>query len=126
MHHTPGDWHCKLWEHRHGLDSGWSIESRGRWLREDGEHANHAFIAFIEDGADYELVRQRADAILIAAAPELLNACQFVLKQLTDEADGRQAWLCSDCMHPEDDNKTVVDLLKEAIKKAGYEHGSGQ
>ena len=66
------------------------------------------------------LAEQQANASLLAGAPTLLEACRFILSQLDpDGANGAQCKLYSDCLHPTDDNKTVVDFLQEAIAKAG-------
>jgi hypothetical protein len=45
------------------------------------------------------------------------NAIQFVLDQLApaDGKPGQQHFLCSDCLHPSDDDKTVVDYLKALL-----------
>jgi hypothetical protein len=59
----------------------------------------------------------RQNALLIAAAPELLAALEFILSQI-DPGDSQQGRIYSDCIHPNDDDKTVLDLIKEAIAKA--------
>lgn len=61
----------------------------------------------------------RANADLIAAAPELLNAIEYVLSQLAPPgATDAQCRLYSDALHPTDDDKTVVDYLRGVIAKA--------
>lgn len=50
----------------------------------------------------------------------MVEALEFVLSQIHDEADPhRQAKLYSDCLHPTDDDKTVKDIIREALAKAG-------
>lgn len=48
----------------------------------------------------------------------LLHAVQTVLLHLAPDGAGyTQHKLYSDCMHPTDDDKTIVDFLREAITK---------
>lgn len=61
-----------------------------------------------------------ANAAVIAAAPDLLAACEFVLSHLYDpEKPDVQQKLYSDCLAPTDDDKTVRTWLREIIAKAG-------
>ena len=48
-----------------------------------------------------------------------LEACKEILSRLApDDANGAQCKLYSDALHPTDDDKTVVDYLREVIEKA--------
>ena len=64
MKHTPGPWTTKVWQ----LDVGETIKD----LR---------FFYEVNDGAQ-GLEERHANARLIAAAPELLEACKYLTKEI--------------------------------------------
>ena len=71
----------------------------------------------IGDSSPYE--EATANARLIAAAPELLEAAEEIVHRLYDpDEPNRQQWLCSDALHPTNDDKDIVDYLKGVIHKA--------
>lgn len=102
MKHTPGPW-----EYRRAKDNHWIYASGGR------------VIAFI-GGKDsifttHKDTPHEANAHLIAAFPELLEACKGLLKHLEDE------FLAPDYRdRPEDYPTTMrfIDEVEKAVSKA--------
>ena len=86
MKHTPKPWHIEKGE----FSSTWFI------------HHSGSEVCMIPSYT----MSQEANAHLIAAAPELLQACEEAVKDLEAKSDGRG------------DEKLTVAKLKEAIKKA--------
>ena len=63
--------------------------------------------------------RLMADATLIAAAPDLLDALSYVLSRLTyPEQPNTQMVLYSDSLAPNSDEETIVDYLQSVIRRA--------
>lgn len=82
-------------------------------------------VSIIGRAAEYFNTQEEASAFLrgldLGAASSnknLRTAVEFVLSQLdpSDSKKGSQHILYSDCLHPIDDDKTVVDFLKESIQ----------
>lgn len=44
------------------------------------------------------------------------KAIRLIIRNLTPETPLGQMFICSDALHPTDDDKTIVDYLIEAIK----------
>jgi hypothetical protein len=54
-----------------------------------------------------------------ATRAELLEALREVLKRLDPQDGGTgQVVLYADCLHPEDDEKTFTDYIKEVVIRA--------
>lgn len=97
MKHTPGPWRSittKLETSNYRFHSIMSVDNK--------------IIAHITDGDDENL----ANADLMAAAPELLEACEYALKRLKEfqEATGYPT------AHPQIELEEAI--LEEVIKKA--------
>lgn len=90
--HTPGPWE-DVW-----LDdeNGWIMDSRGNYLAE--------MVVADEEGLCVSEDEARVNAHLMAAAPELLEACSLALDDF--EMEGIEL------------NHDTVTALKAAIKKA--------
>ena len=54
----------------------------------------------------------------------LREALQYILSHL-ESTDGRQTWICGDALHPLDDDKTVVDYLRETLEVTEKKQGKG-
>jgi hypothetical protein len=65
-------------------------------------------------GAAHDL----ANARLIAAAPELLEALEFCAKMLDDDGGKVQGKMYSDCLSPKSDDLTGIEYIRAAIAKA--------
>lgn len=92
MKHTPGPWKHDgeiIYSGNYTLNNGWT---------------NHATIAKVEDRANWE-----ANARLIAAAPDLLDALKKISKELSTSND-RMKMI-----------ETIEALTNSAIAKAGGE-----
>lgn len=100
--HTPGPWHVHKGTKWHHVRA-----SNGNWVME----ANYS----------HSVVRQHADARLIAAAPELLEALtrltSFVVTEVVESCNGnkcREPW-CAGCFSTAEE--TVADA-RDALAKA--------
>ena len=94
--HTPGPWHVA----GDAVYSGTRTE-KGGWV-----NSEQVFPRYVEDPASDTFQRLEANARLIAAAPELLEACEAAFMQF--EHNGDEA--------PED--RAILDQLQHAIAKA--------
>lgn len=101
MKHTPGPWKHDgeiIYSGNYTLNNGWT---------------NHATIAKVEDRANWE-----ANARLIAAAPDLLDACKHLNAVCFDFAE------CNANGKTEFDTDVMIDAIetmRAAIAKAGGE-----
>src|SRR5678815_3378943 len=95
-----------------------TTNTKGPWTWDDAEALKGPDNALVMGilRTPFEKIANRR---LIAAAPDLLEACKFVLSQLApDEPIKMQHKLYSDCLSPNSDDKTVVDYLREIVAKA--------
>ena len=104
--HTPGPWHAKLQMSRDRRPLGWTIEhANGRigWSSYATAHPNEG------EGPPYEI--GGANARLIAAAPDLLDAAIRTIEENLHLADGENC---------------TLNRLKRAVAKAtGSEQRGG-
>ena len=111
MKHTPGPWETGK-PYEHCKNSWFSVVFSP--AKTDAFHSPRAAEAL--GVTKKEAV---ANANLIAAAPDLLEALKYIRSRLIDpENPNSQQWICSDSLHPDNDDKSVVDYIQEAIKKA--------
>lgn len=103
MSHTPGPWHV-----RGGVSGVYSADIVGP-NQEDIGYANPS------DGADDAHVYPvEANARLMAAAPELLEAALYAYQSLRAYQEHLDAGQYNTV-----EEKDTIDLLRDAIKKAG-------
>jgi len=111
--HTPGQWTLhrdKIQDYQHYIITGNRLY--------DGTKDD--LLCIIEGEHTAEPTEEdTANAQLIAAAPDLLGALKYVLSRLVDiERPTAQMMLYSDSLHPTNDDETIVDYLRDAIRKA--------
>ena len=96
--------------------TGWDIEAIASLLRHIEKHALWELI-----GVETDNIPMRGDESLIAAAPELLAACEAVLEIYRDECRYDHHGLCQEHhlrRNAEGYPECEVKLLKDAIAKA--------
>lgn len=99
--HTPGPWRVQLQDDLSASGNGyvWAVK------------ASHAGAEYVQNPA---YANSKANAVLIAAAPELLQACQLALVRLSGGSSAEIAF-----------NKNVADKIAEAINKATITKATG-
>lgn len=101
--------------------NGWSLRANEYYAVYDGDNHPIALIPIAEDG------RRQQTAKIVAAAPDLLAACEIVLTHLFD--DDNECVFCGAEPYPDDGGGKVYDhgdscpgpMLRAAVAKArGY------
>jgi hypothetical protein len=115
MEHTKGKWKVSTWDDTNG-HCGWSIESDERNIA-----TVYAGIVFAprKDGDEYKHPDNKesiANARLIAAAPELLEACKEAIEGF--ENVFKRECLCGADQLYGDHPKCTICKLRAAIQKA--------
>lgn len=111
--HTPGPWKWGCTDDGHEIRMGTALASFGTWESQHLIEYNHEIFQDEDedDGDPSPETRQykeaEANARLIAAAPELLAACQAFL-ELFRKSD----------MFPEDECHDLYNVMEDAIAKA--------
>lgn len=107
--HTPGPWELK----------GERVD--GKCIFVENDHDGWHRLAVEVDSDDCDTATAWANARLIAAAPELLEACRAALPLISAEADRRRD---SGVPGYETEMDDLAGVLRAALAKAG-EGGSG-
>ena len=108
MKHTPGPW--KVHHHSHINEEQWLSVLNGAWDITHNGASNPAIVACSRYSAMSD-EENLANALLIAAAPELLTACEYALEVIRENIETNSGVISeqiSDC----------CDTLETAIQKA--------
>lgn len=105
-----------------GTELHWTEECQICGLRrhyqqdtQNGNPGRYRFSKGKDDLALLDALKVRCGEVHTGRHSKAVEACKFVLSVLAPEGFTGQSVLYSDALHPTDDNKTVVDLLREAI-----------
>lgn len=105
--HTPGPWIAEATDSHGNIEI--EADSTGNGRVHGGQDT---VVARVLAGA-----RDRANANLIASAPEMLRAIDWLIEQLYDPK-GRQTKIYDGTLAPDSDDETVLQYLKRISAKA--------
>lgn len=106
--YTPGPWTARPYNVVSGRVAEWSIGSK-EW-----KDLAHVYVQDDDTATECELGDGDANARLIAAAPDLLAACEAFREGTECMCCGGFPW----CLHDRDKPHHLADALLAAIKKA--------
>jgi len=105
--HTPGNWIAEATDSHGNIET--EADSTGNGRVHGGQDT---VVARVLAGP-----RARANANLIATAPEMLRAIDWLVEQLHDPK-GRQTMIYDSTLAPDSDEETVLQYLKRISGKA--------